>query len=199
MDAARKRRTGGSWTNGGRWGVASLTCRRPHGRAWTCEEAGSRNRRSHTQRRTEPLPRGDPSSHVLTTAWRVHHRLHPSRPAARRRCDTSSSPCRAIVHPDIESTKRRRDRTASLQVRAHPITRSHRENLLLPRTSDYLPAWKPYSCWRMLRKGRRHFRPDGWAESSALELYLPPLSFLSTSSIPLRISPRRCSVSDHED
>ena len=71
---------------------------------------------------------------------------------ARRRHHPPPSPGRAPIHRQPGPRQRIRNRAAGLQVRAHPLARSHGQDLHLPRPSPHLPARRAHPAWPLLRE-----------------------------------------------
>jgi putative ABC transport system ATP-binding protein len=78
-------------------------------------------------------------------------RAHSARTPARRRHHPPPPPRRASLHRFARHGQRNRNRAAGLQVRAHPLARSHRQDLHLPQPPANLPARRRDSTRALLR------------------------------------------------
>ena len=92
---------------------------------------------------------------VSTGDGSLDRRTHSARTPARRRHHPPPPPGRAPLHRFARHGQRNRNRAAGLQVRAHPLAGSHRQDLHFPRPPADLPARRADSARAVLRTPRR--------------------------------------------
>ena len=99
----------------------------------------------------ESLPRRPQAFRRFYRRRQHDRRIHAARPSARRRHHPTPPPGRAPLHRQPGARQRIRNRAAGLQVRAHPLARSHGQDLHLPRPSPHLPPRRADPARALLR------------------------------------------------
>ncbi len=103
----------------------------------------------------ESLPRCVETGQCLGRRRQHDRGVHAARAAAGGRHHSPPSPGRAAVHRQSRHGQRDRNRAAGVQVRAHPLAGSDRQDLRFPGTSPDVPAWSADSGGGVLRAERR--------------------------------------------
>src|SRR5208282_421695 len=116
----------------------------------------------------QSLPRRAEACWLFDRRRLLDRRTYSPRTPARRRHYPPPSPGRAPLHRFARHGQRNRNRAAGLQVRAHTLPRSHRQDLHLPQPPAHLPPRRRNSARPLLRTPRRTQANRGCIDRTAL-------------------------------